>query len=216
MTPRLALYGSGMLAGDPRAFMSRQGLQSMAGDPTGRAMLLRSAYGDPFLGFLAKGIGGLAKKVIGVFKKKPGTPTVGIGAPYYGPTGGFLTPAQQQVAQQAMAQQQLVALPGGGTTVGGLAGKALGGALSVLDPSGIVRKAMGPPLQALGMKLAPGAGAAGGRRRRRMNPLNPRALRRAITRAHRFEVFARQVVRITPRFKRRTKRGLFGRRRRAA
>lgn len=38
---------------------------------------------------------------------------------------------------------------------------------------------------------------AGGRRRPHMNPLNPRALRRALRRAQRFEHFARSVVHLT-------------------
>jgi hypothetical protein len=45
-------------------------------------------------------------------------------------------------------------------------------------------------------RKAAGAGAVtvGGRRRRRMNPCNPRALRRAIRRAHSFERLAKRVI----------------------
>src|SRR6267142_3876155 len=39
-----------------------------------------------------------------------------------------------------------------------------------------------------------GVGAAGGRKRRRMNPCNGRALRRAIRRAHAFERLAKHVI----------------------
>jgi hypothetical protein len=41
----------------------------------------------------------------------------------------------------------------------------------------------------------------GGRKHRRMNPCNPRALRRALRRAHSFAKFARKVVRVEHRFK---------------
>jgi len=41
----------------------------------------------------------------------------------------------------------------------------------------------------------------GGKRHRRMNPCNPRALRRALRRAHSFAKFAHKVVRVEKRFK---------------
>ena len=45
-----------------------------------------------------------------------------------------------------------------------------------------------------GHLMTRGRGAAGGRKRRRMNPCNGRALRRAIRRAHAFERMAKHVI----------------------
>lgn len=59
-------------------------------------------------------------------------------------------------------------------------------------------------LKRVGAKGLPALGPGRRRRYRRINPCNPRALRRALRRAKAFEHFARRVIRIThpPRFAR--------------
>lgn len=91
---------------------------------------------------------------------------------------------------------------------------------------GIVKKH--PVLTAAGaagaIGAATGAGAealmgAGRRKGRRMNPYNPRALRRALRRAHAFSKMALRIVRVTKRYKKprgRMAYGSYGRKKRRA
>jgi hypothetical protein len=75
-------------------------------------------------------------------------------------------------------------LPAAGAAAGTLVTRGIAGSLGAMRASGRRFKAMM-------------VGHPGFRRRRRINPLNPRALRRALSRAQRFEHFAKSVVRIT-------------------
>lgn len=153
----------------------------------------RRAFGDPgFLSFL-KGVG----KVVGG--------ALGIGG------GGGATKVIEKVVPMPTR-----GLPG---VIG--AGRAI-----VKRGVGIVKKH--PVLSAAGaagaLGAAGGVGAAaaaralgGERKRRRMNPYNPRALRRALRRTHAFAKMAVKIVRVQKRFKKPRGRfalGSYGRRKR--
>ncbi len=81
-------------------------------------------------------------------------------------------------------------MPGVGTAL------ALGGAAVGLEK--MARKTrLGKKVMRVRRRLGRVIGIGGGRRHRRMNVCNPRALRRALRRAKGFEHFARRVIRIT-------------------
>jgi len=63
----------------------------------------------------------------------------------------------------------------------------------------VIRTGLGlpPPGGMLTLPRLPPMSGMGGQRRRRMNPLNPRALRRALSRAGAFARFARKALRVT-------------------
>jgi len=131
--------------------------------------------GDP--GFFSA-IGGLVKKAVGFI---PGVGPIASGA--------------------------LGMIGGGATKVAGGGGKmaVMKGAIGKIG--GAIKKH--PVLSAAGAAGAmAGVGAlteraltGGGRKRRRMNVYNPRALRRAVRRAHGFAKMARRVLHIEKRFK---------------
>lgn len=85
--------------------------------------------------------------------------------------------------------------------IGGAVGSAVG---KISGRAGPIIRDIGLPLlgggavgaggTAIAQRLGPMVGFGGGTKRRRMNPLNPRALRRAIRRAEGFEAFARKTV----------------------
>jgi len=164
---------------------SRSRLVMLAGDPRiaafgrmSRTNKLRY-QGDPFLGGIIRAIGGglgfLAKKVI--------APALGISAPIPSAPMGPPPPLPPSP------------ITGPGTIISGPISEKIGpiierfknrtgaGGISKLPPSGFF-----PPF---------GAAGTGFRRRRRMNPLNPRALRRALSRAGAFAKFARRALRVT-------------------
>lgn len=104
--------------------------------------------GDPFLGDIVKGIGGIAKTVGGFIPGPIGT--VARAA------GGLLAPGRPRILPPAM-------------------------------PGGIMPFGPGPPGPALGRRVM------GQRKRPRMNPLNPKAVRRA---TRRLTSFSREVKKV--------------------
>jgi hypothetical protein len=143
----------------------------------------RSYRGDPgFLSFL----GGIAKGAVGMIP--------GVGPALSEGLGKIMTHAAPAAAGAAVS---------GGVTAGAKQAIEKAGKLALKHP---VLTAAG----AAGVGTLAGAAAshvaskllgAGGKRHRRMNPCNPRALRRALRRAHSFAKFARKVVRVEHRFK---------------
>ncbi len=127
----------------------------------------RSVRGDPgFFSFL----GGLAK-------------TVGGFIPGVGP---MISAAGEKLAQIGAKQA-----PGKLLTMGKAAGSA------IIKHPGITAAgtaAVAAAGGALAGHMLTKRGGAGGRKRRRMNPCNGRALRRAIRRAHAFERMAKHVI----------------------
>jgi hypothetical protein len=135
--------------------------------------------GDPgFFSFL----GGVAKKAVGLIP--------GVG------------PALSAGIEMATRKAAPKLLPEAGTLAarGGMASKITG----IIKSHPVISAAGAAGVGGLASGVA-GAVAAralrgkhlfgvGGRRRRRMNPCNPRALRRAIRRAHAFERLAKHVI----------------------
>lgn len=144
----------------------------------------RLVAGDPgifsFLPGLIKGIGKVGKFIAG-----------GVGAVSGKPAG---------TAVQLVPTPAIPALPGAGPSI-------IGGLPTMIDQAGIphqVGQAIGRAIGRApagfrnGIPLFPGGVSKG---RRRMNVLNPRALRRALRRAQGFERFARKTVTLTKRMK---------------
>ena len=136
----------------------------------GRYRLASSNMGDPFWGALAglavKGVGKLVGKVVG----KKALPIV-----------------KEIATTTAIMQLPRVALPvlvGTGAAAAGIAAR-VGGAARRIAPLAI-------GTGVAGVAAAGGAALLGGERRRfrRMNPLNPKALKRATRRLAGFHVFA--------------------------
>jgi len=114
-------------------------------------------------------------------------------------------------ASRAAAKAAKIGLPAAaGAASGGLAAGGIKGALSRVGGAALKHPVL-TGAGAAGIGAAVGAIATsetqkllrGGRMRkhRRMNPCNPRALRRALRRAHSFAMFAKKVVRVEHRFK---------------
>lgn len=88
----------------------------------------------------------------------------------------------------------------GRQTVGGLAGKAAGTAIAAAATPGIIRSvSRQEPIIIDPSSAFPGGDpflqlGSGRKKYRRMNPLNPRALKRALRRAEGFEKFARKTM----------------------
>lgn len=140
----------------------------------------RRSFGDPgFLSFL-KGVGRVVGGALGIGGGGGATKVIQIGAA----TG---MPIVRGGARQVVS-----------------AGRAI-----VKRGVGIVKKH--PVLSAAGAAGAIGAAAGGvgaelleggrARKRRRMNPYNPRALRRALRRTHSFAKMARKIVRVQKMYK---------------
>jgi len=127
------------------------------------------AEGDPFLGGVFRALGrGLG--AVG----RIGAASLGLtlpSSPRPGPDPGVAIPAYPDLRRRLEEERRRRA-PGAG------------GIMGMPFPGGF-----------------PGPGgrpaAAGGRRRRRMNPLNPRALRRALSRAGAFARFAKRAMHVT-------------------
>lgn len=135
----------------------------------------RYARGDPFLGGFFKKIGSIAKGAIGIVSKA-GIPVVSGVA---GAIGGVLAgkpKASPGYVPYTVPQQRA---PGG----------------SMLPPSGILPV---PGVTGIVQRMVPG-GATGYmyRKRRRMNPANAKALRRAIRRQESFVKLARKALKGT-------------------
>jgi hypothetical protein len=107
---------------------------------------------------------------------------------------GLLPGGAAQATSPGQSMTSMVPFMGGGT-VAGLARKVLPAA-GTLVTRGIVGSAKA--LGAAGRQLMlPEPGMRFRRRSRRINPLNPRALRRALRRAKGFEHFAKSVMKFT-------------------
>ncbi len=161
--------------------------------------------GDPgFLDFIKK-IPGFARTVIGGVIPRPG-PVGGIP----GTGGGFGEVMVPRAGAGAIATR--AALPGGAL------GKKIAKVLAALPPRAKVAGglAVGAGAAAFGLEqilerlgVRGGAGLIGrrpdlgldllglGRKRRRMNPLNPRALRRSLRRVSGFEKFVKRSFRLS-------------------
>ena len=147
------------------------------GDFYGRGGYYR---GDPgFFSFL----GGLGKAALGI------VPGVG---PILSAAAGALT-----------APKASSAIVKAGAPSGTLASRAMGGAMNIIKGHPILSAAGGAGILGAaglaGMKALKGKklshlALTGERKKRRMNPTNPRALRRAIRRAHAFERLAKHVI----------------------
>ena len=138
----------------------------------------------PFAASFIPGVGPIASKVLSGVLNRP---------------GASATPAAQSFSAPVQTQQPMIsacgsaAMPtaprGRGKLTGRLSGLARRALPSMTGPGG------GAPLgSAPAMHPAVAAALGAGRRRRRMNPCNHRALRRAIRRAHSFERIAKQVL----------------------
>jgi hypothetical protein len=138
--------------------------------------------GDPgFLSFL----GGLAKTAVGFI---PGIGPIAKGAIDVAST------AISKVASRPIVK----------TAVGIVKAHPV---LTAAGGAGAVATAIGahkmlPSAAGAGMGAAMNGGGGGfGRKRRRMNPYNPRALRRALRRTHSFAKMARQIIRVAKHYK---------------
>jgi hypothetical protein len=152
------------------------------GDPGFLGGLLRTVA--PIAASFIPGVGGLAARGV--------TALLGSG-------GGGGTPAAQSFAAPIQTQQPTISAAGSAAMPARTRGRGtLTGRLS-----GIARRAL-PTMAGAGslgtrgaapVAMHPAVAAAlGGRRRKRMNPCNHKALRRAIRRAHSFERIAKQVI----------------------
>lgn len=145
----------------------------------------RQAFvGDPFIGVIGQavlrtGVTALARRgATTALARRPG---IAITAPR-----GSTTAAGIRI------------LPGAGTIAaprGGVFGRIVRAGVSMLPGAPVLDRAFA------GGRRLPSGFADTGRRRRRMNPLNPRALRRALSRAGAFEKFCRRTLVITRRVK---------------
>lgn len=127
--------------------------------------------GDPFFGAIGGALAGVAGKLIGKAGKWVG-----------GRLGGS---AGKKIVRDA--------------AIGAVAG---GAAIPVLRSVAPPTQASGPPIQIGPLGISPGSAMPGGeplftwgrKKSRRMNPLNPKALKRALRRAEGFEKFAKKTV----------------------
>lgn len=125
-------------------------------------------------------------------------PGYSVGDPFFGFLGSLISKAAPIVGKlfHGGSGSEIVRSAGGGPIVS--AGRSAGRMI-----------AKHPVLSAAGAAGAIGAAGMGvhhlmhhpGRRHRRMNACNPRALRRALRRAHAFAKFAHKVIRVQHKFK---------------
>lgn len=151
----------------PRELMVTLGVRPM---PSSQALL--SMQGDPFLGGLFRALGrGItgAGRLIG--RAVGGAGRLALGVPVVSP-GQAIVPAAVPLPPVPVR-----------TGTGGRSGFGLPPPIRVPAP---------PPLLGPGVRRVGGHFVAGGaaRRRRRINPLNPRALRRSLRRIEGFRKFA--------------------------
>ena len=136
----------------------------------------RGYRGDPgFFSFL----GGLAKKAVGFIP--------GVGPAISGAVGA-ITSRAPAIARVGRATSQIVKRGG-----------AVVAAHPVLSAAGAAGAVAGAGMAMRGSKAAAGMGAhgahlVGGRRHRRMNVCNPKALRRAVRRTHGFAKLAMKTI----------------------
>ncbi len=142
--------------------------------PLSRAQLQGMAVGDPFFGILGRALGAIGKlagRALGIGgRAAPAARTAGTAVAVRTPP--IVRPAGGPLGSSGTLGRVLGAI---GT--GGLAAGALGGILGV-----------GSEMAVRGVAGFLGPGEAP--RRRRMNPLNPKALRRATRRLSSFNKFA--------------------------
>jgi len=139
--------------------------------------------GDP--GFWSI-LGGVAKKAVGLI------PGVGPG----------LSTLAESIGKKAVAPAAGAAAAGGASAIiKSTAEKAGKFALKHPVLTGAGAAGAGALLGAGATKLTERLLNGGGRRHRRMNACNPRALRRALRRAHAFAKFARKVIRVQHTYK---------------
>jgi len=149
------------------------------GDPGFLGGLLRTVA--PIAASFIPGVGGLVAKGV---------------TSLLGPGGGGGTPAAQSFAAPIATRQPTISAAGSASQITMSPSKSMRGRLSAAARA---MPGMGGALPPVGA-VQPGALPAhvrrplGGRRRHRMNVCNPRALRRAIRRAHGFERIAKQVI----------------------
>jgi len=162
-----------------------------------RGDFYRGARGDPGLfGDILSGFGGVVGKILPLAAPIIGGAIGGpVGAAIGGVAGGFLgnvmgATAPGSTSLPIVSSPALLQRPPMRSLTPAVAG-GIGGTL--------VTPALGTAERYVSGKVKRGYHALmhGGRRHRRMNPLNPRALRRALRRAKGFEHFARGVLRIT-------------------
>lgn len=135
-----------------------------------RSQLQAIAVGDPFLGILGRALGAIGKlagRALGIGGRAAPATTTAV---------AIRTPPIVRTPQGGGGPLSRV-LSGSGTLAGILGGTALGGVLGV-----------GTEMAVRGVSGFLGPGEAP--RRRRMNPLNPKALRRATRRLSSFNKFA--------------------------
>lgn len=176
----------------------------------------RGAYGDPglfsWLGGAAKTIGGVIGKVLPIAAPIVGGVLGGpVGAALGGAAGGLIGGAfgggggEGAVAATAPGTTGMAMIPAPGrgfaplATIPAAIGYATGTVARYASKSfsgGLSRGAA--PRGGARSRRGGGYGIpAFGRRRRRINALNPRALRRALRRAKGFEHFAKKVMHLT-------------------
>ncbi len=149
----------------------------------GRGDFYRSrGRGDPgFFSFL----GGLAKTAIGFI---PGVGPIAKGAL------DIVSKAAESRAGRVVARGAEIVKAHPVLTAAGAAG-------SIVTAAGAHHMMTGGSRAGAGMG-APATGfGGGGGRRRRMNPYNPRALRRALRRTNSFAKMARQIIRVAAKYK---------------
>src|SRR2546428_7677835 len=160
-----------------------------------RGDFYRGYRGDPglfdFLGGVARSVLPIAAPIIGGALGGPvGAALGGVAGSLLGGAMGATAPGSTSlpiVSSPGLVPFSPIRalLPAAGAAAGTLVTRGISGSLGAMRAAGRKFKTQ--------MMPHPGFG----RRRRRVNPLNPRALRRALSRAQRFEHFAKQVVHIT-------------------
>jgi hypothetical protein len=136
----------------------------------------RARRGDPgFFSFLGKAAKGLVGMIPGV--------------------GGALS---ELIPTGAKAAPKLLTM-GGAAAAGAGAIKKIGGA--IVKHPGITAAATAAAGAGVGALVAAHVGGSGGRKHKRMNVYNPRALRRALRRAKGFAHMAKQIVRVSAQYK---------------
>jgi len=154
-----------------------------------RSAMIQGAQGDPFLGALIPAIGGLVKFAAPKIARFLGFGAKSAGRGTMVPSVGPMTSA---MAGRPASRSALIArVPGvagrflpriiKAGAAGGIAGTVVSGASQLLGGAGgsvLIDALTGEPVQ---------------RRRRRMNPLNPKALRRATRRLASFNKMAKKT-----------------------
>jgi hypothetical protein len=161
------------------------------GDFYGRGGYYR---GDPgFFSFVKKALPIAASFIPGV----GGVIASGAASLLGGGGGGGGTPAAMGFSAPVQTQQPTISAAGSAA----MAGRARGRGTMTGRLSGIARRALptmagaaAASLSTRGAAMPAGVPGVRMRRRHRMNVCNPRALRRAIRRAHGFERIAKQVI----------------------